>query len=381
MPIVWRHLLSHYFKIFLTVLSVFVLLLLAIQLDEIAQFIVFSRDGWKIGRFFLQLIPYIIPIALPISSLLASYLLAHKLSEERTLVALRACGYSFVTLYLPLVCVAALLACANFWIVSEWTTEASLIKRSLQKEIRTLHPLHLLDNEKLSRTKGFYFTSLAPVAEEGPIREAIIAFKTNSGGKKRLALMTARELSLDTGAPKAQQATLIFPAPSNLDVDLIVDNSEQLALDALPLDRLVSQNQSALSAQYLSFPLLLGRRADLLSECAAAEMRDEPAQFKRIEKQLYNCQLEGLRRLAIGALVIPFTLCGLAYGTTQSRVSSARRLVTLSFEVALALAALFGAKNFYALPWLAALLYTLPIVLLTFLSLRRLYLSSRGRWQ
>ncbi|MCB1213281.1 MAG: LptF/LptG family permease, partial [Chlamydiia bacterium] len=71
MPIVWRHLLSHYFKIFLTVLSVFVLLLLAIQLDEIAQFIVFSRDGWKIGRFFLQLIPYIIPIALPISSLLA----------------------------------------------------------------------------------------------------------------------------------------------------------------------------------------------------------------------------------------------------------------------------------------------------------------------
>ncbi|MCB1213692.1 MAG: hypothetical protein KDK40_05260, partial [Chlamydiia bacterium] len=60
---------------------------------------------------------------------------------------------------------------------------------------------------------------------------------------------------------------------------------------------------------------------------------------------------------------------------------SARRLVTLSFEVALALAALFGAKNFYALPWLAALLYTLPIVLLTLLSLRRLYLSSRGRWQ
>jgi lipopolysaccharide export system permease protein len=160
MPILWRYLLVHYFKVLFFCTIAFIIILFTMRLDEIAHFITLGASGLYLLLFTLYQIPYILPIAIPISSLISTILLIQRLSKDHELTALRASAIAIRSILAPILLAAAFLSVLNFYIVSEIATSSHLASGVLKTELRSINPLLILNNKHLMHSKGYHFDIL-----------------------------------------------------------------------------------------------------------------------------------------------------------------------------------------------------------------------------
>jgi lipopolysaccharide export system permease protein len=174
-PVVWRYLLSNYFKVLILCVFAFIAMLLTTRLDEIAHFAALGPEGLLILTFALNQIPYVLPIALPIACLISTILLIQRLSRTHELTALRAAGLGINEILAPILIAATFLAATNFFIVSELATHSHLTTSLLKNELRAVNPLLLLHNKHLMKLKGIFFNTLGPSKLGESSNELIIA--------------------------------------------------------------------------------------------------------------------------------------------------------------------------------------------------------------
>ncbi len=179
-PIIWRYLLSHYFKVMGLCTVSFIAVLLTARLDEIAHFAVLSPTPQLAALFILLQIPYILPIVIPVSCLISSILLVQRLSKTHELTAFRACGISLKDFLTPILFSAILVGIFNFFIVSELATYSHYQTGIWKEELRSMNPLLLLRNKRLMRVKGGFFNTIGESLNGKIAEHAVLALPNKS---------------------------------------------------------------------------------------------------------------------------------------------------------------------------------------------------------
>ena len=277
---------------------------------------------------------------------------------------------------MPILLTAGILCVANFVVVSEMATHASLMKRVLRKELKSLNPLILLQSERLANLKGIYAQSFGP-GKAGERASDVVVCLYNPQ-KNRLNLMLAKEISSNDNSLHAKQVTFIAPMSSNSDGfdRLFVENSERMTLPKPDLTQLLGNSGVKLEHDHLVLAQLLARTDYLRTKLQALE--PSPKTKRQLRRHIAYTQSEILRRFSLACGVFSFTLLGLSYGIQTGRTTQLRPLATVLFLVALYLSCFLAAKSLAAQVVVTSLLYFGPHVVIIGFCLRKLRRINRG---
>lgn len=367
MPLVWRFLLIDYFKMLGLSTGVFVMLLLTMRLEELAQFAALGASGHYLLAFVWYQLAFIFPIALPLSALISALLLMRRFSESGELMALRALGFSILDIATPLLFAASFLALANFFILSEVATQADVMKHILKKELHALNPLVVLQNEKLTQLKGIYTKTFGSVEVAEGVSDLLLCVHHKS--HHCLFLLMAKELKLEDDKLIGKDVTIWSPFGGDSS-RLIVENSSVLQLSRANIPELFQSNTVKLEHDYIPF-------AELVSRLFLPAQLDEetglphPRSSGRLISEL-------VRRLALGFSICSFTLLGLVYGLSIQRVSSVKPLFTVLILATLYVCSVLFAKRVAHHALLATLSYLAPQMLMLICSVRTLRRIEKG---
>lgn len=379
MPTIWRFLLKEYLKVLTLCTLIFIALLVAMRLEEIAQFAALGANSLYLYQFILYQLPYIIPIALPISALISALLLMRSLSARHEVTALRSSGFGLSHILAPILLMSAFLSLANFVVVSEMSTHAHLMKRVLRKELKSLNPLILLQSERLAHLKGVYAQSFGP-GKTGEFASDVLVCLYNPQ-HECLSLLTARELRSHESNLEADNVTLITtlnPNPEGFD-QLLIENSQKLTLPKPDLTQLLGSSGVKVEHDHLKMALLLAKAVELQTKAALTTKTDEEAKSARQSRRhLASIYSELIRRVSVALAVLTYTLLGLAYGIQIARIHSYRSIATVILLAALYITCFFVAKNLAARVSVTAMLYLMPHLIILAFSLHTLRRLSRG---
>lgn len=376
MPTLWRFLITEYLKVLVLCALAFIALLIAMRLEEIAQFAALGASSAYLWRFVAYQLPYIIPIALPIAALISAQLLMRRMSANHELTALRASGFGLGAVLTPILLMAGILCILNFVVVSELSTHANLMKRVLRKELKSLNPLILLQSERLAHLKGVYAQSFGP-GKAGEFASDVVVCLYNHQ-KNCLNLLTAKHIASSDNSLHGQNVTFITPMTihDNGFDRLLIENSKRITLPKPDLTQLLGNSGVKLEHDHLTLAQLLARTDHLHQKLQSQEPTDKSK--LQIKRNIAYTQSEILRRVSVAFAVFSFTLLGLGYGIQTGRISSIRPLITVLFLAAIYLTCFFAAKNLASKAALTALLYLAPHALLIACSLRTLRRIERG---
>jgi lipopolysaccharide export system permease protein len=369
MPILWRYLLSQFFKVALFCILAFVAILLTMQLDEIAHFAALGAPVYYIALFTLYQIPYILPIAIPIACLIATLLLIQRLSQTQELTALRACGFSLRNILTPLLLTAAFLAIFNFWIVSEVATQSHLTTNLLKSELRSINPLLLLNNKHLMRLKGIYFDALGP-SRVGELAAHVILAVPNTH-QERLNLIVAEQLQSASSKFMGKKVTLLTSMDSKNEAGFdhfLIENIEELVASTEDFSRLLQKKVWSVNSDYFKMAFLLIRINEQSQALEKAGLNGDPNQIKNLKGQLNRSFSEIARRISLAVATFSFTLMGAAFGINISRQKKGKNLYVVIFLALFYLIAFFVAKGMDQNWLLATALYFIPNVIIIWAS-------------
>lgn len=368
MPIIWRFLLKQYSKVLLLCIVSFIAILLTTRLDEIAQFTALGASSPYVLKFISYQIPYILPVAIPIASLISTTILMQRLSASCELTALRACGYSLLHIATPLLLMAAVLSMGNFYIISEMTTHSHLMKKVLRREIKSLNPLVLLQNEKLARMRGIYAHVEGGLAMGEQASNLIVA--SFDSHQKDLNLVFAKNLTSTFESVQAEQVTMIFPR-KNSD-RLLIENAERVSFPLPDLSQLFGGADLCPKDDHLKLSLLLQRAGEYRQT-----LRTSPS--IPLRKQLKALYSEIVRRLSLSLSIFTFTLIAIAFSIHLTPRQMYRGLIWISLLSTGLLLSYFTAKSLHSEFTIAISLYLLPHPLIALLCYRTLKRFNRGQ--
>lgn len=375
MPILWKHLLSHYLKVLLLCVAAFIAILLTTRLDEIAHFATMGSEAFYVLLFAIYQIPYILPIAIPAASLISSIILIQRLSQTHELTALRSVGMSLGSILAPILFAAAFLALANFYIVSEMSTHSHLTTCMLKKDQRFVNPLLLLHNKHLLKLKGIFFHTLGASKLGESASDVILAMPGKHGNS--INFMFASNLRSSPEHFLGHDVTLITALESvqkdKLD-QLILENIEDTSTTIQDFTEMLQKKVWTLNNDHLRMPLLLARLAEEKQQAAGSDSAAQKL-ARRNTARIYS---EIIRRVSIALAVFTFTLMGASFGVSISRNHSNKGLYVVIGLAAFYLICFFAAKGWDNQPGLASLLYLFPHALIIFLSLWTLRRAARG---
>lgn len=380
MPILWRYLLSHFLKVALFCCMAFVIILLTMQLDEIAHFAALGAPLSYIALFTFYQIPYILPIAIPISCLIAAIVLMQKLSRTHELTALRAAGYGLRNILLPVLLTAAFLSFFNFWIISEVATQSHLTTSLLKSKLRAINPLLLLNNKHLMRLKGIYFDALGP-SRVGESASDIILCIPNTH-QERLNLLFAKNLKSSPNIFIGQGVTFISTMDSKQKSfdHLLIENVEELVSSTEDFAQLLQKKVWTVNNDYLKLSLLSIRIEEQQQTLQQARQNNRKAEeIKQLDDQLNRSYVEVIRRISIAGSVFSFTLMGAAFGITISRKKKNYLLTVPIILTVLYLISYFIAKGVDQNLFVAYPLFIGPHVIIVISSIFMLTRISKGR--
>jgi len=331
---------------------------MTMRLDEIASLMTLGAQFTDVAWFTFQQIPYILPIAIPVSALISAMLLAQTLSQNGELTALRACGFSLKTIFLPIVIASLFFSLINFYLVSEVSTVSHKKMLALKSELRSVNPLLLLNNKHLMHTKGFYFDTLG-ASKIGEYAHDVLFFSHHKG-QERMNLLVAKKLQFISGEFIAHNMTLLTGQ----------------AIKKLPEETVVVENMEQSSLHDQNFANV---RENKIAAAKYEHMRlRELINTLNLPEKAQEGIIEVLRRVSVSIAAISLTLMGLAYGMHIGRNDSYRRVLYVMILSAIFLSAFFIGKNLtHGIP-LAVLLYLGPHVMIFGCSLRTSYLASCG---
>lgn len=368
MPLIWRLFLLDYLKVISLSTIVFVMLLLTMRLEELAQFATLGGGHHYLLAFAGYQLAFIVPIALPLSALISALLLMRRFSESGELMALRALGFSILDMAAPLLWAASLLALVNFYILSEVATQADRMKHSLKKELQTLNPLTILHNEKLTQLKGIYAKAFGQMEGSGGAEDLLLCVHHKS--RHCLMLLMAKQLTMSESNSMliGRDVTLFSPIGKD-NSRLVVENSSTLKLPRPNIGELF-HSDTKLEHEHAPF-IQLARAAFQLAFHPEGDTEQHRRSLARLISEL-------TRRIALGFSILSFTFLGLVYGISFQRSSSIKPLLTVLILATLYICSVLFAKKITHL-WLPAMLsYTIPQLLMLLCASRRLYLIEKG---
>jgi len=378
MPIIWRYLLSNYFKVLLLCTISFIGLLLTLRLTEIAHFASLGAHWIYIAYYACCQIPYILPIALPIAALISAVLLVQQLSKNNELTALRSAGFSLRTILTPLLFAGAFLSIVNFYIVSELATNSHLSTALIKSELRCINPLLLLNNKHLMQIRGIYFDTLGASKVGESASDILIAMPSKD--KQCLNLMIAKNLEATpqnfTGSQVSVLSTMEDKGNSRR---FLVENIGEAKTSIKDFTQMVQKKTCTLHHDHLQMSFLLSRFDDEVAKMNMAISEDKPKnsidQHKRTVNRIYS---EMIRRVSIAIAAFTFTLLGASCGISIGRNRSAKGIAIVVTLGALYIAAYFSAKGIDHLLMGSILFYLVPHILFVATSLWMLRRAAKG---
>ena len=352
MPILWRYLLSGFFRIFFLSVSSFVIILLVSRFKEIARFGALSASLLKTLLFTCYQIPLILPLALPLSALIASLVLFQKMSQSFELNALRASGVSLPSILTPILFSSLFITFLNF----ELTSDLSPLCRRAAKETiyyeTSSNPLVLLQRQNLVKAKDCYIKMR--LSNTGLIAKDLFLI-THNQNQDRLSLISAKKLSVLDSQLEGHDVALIThlkPEKEGQFDPLVIENEAWMTTDAAALSSSLKKRRPHLDPASLELPML----------------RLHGQGGEKLEKKSF---VDILRRVSLSLAVFTFTFLGCAYGIEQGRSPSKKSLFTALFLALFLLMSYLLGKEFKSTPLLALTIFLLPHPFLWFLSLRR----------
>jgi lipopolysaccharide export system permease protein len=359
MPILWRYLAQNFLRVFGLCLGAFLAILLTSRLEEIAHFSSLGADLRMIGLFTLFQIPYILPIAIPVSCLIASILLMKRLSSDQELVALRSSGFSLNKIIAPLLLLGAFISLFNFYTVSELATLSHLKANFLKNELRSVNPLLLFHNKPLMQMKGIYYDARGGSKLGQSAKNVIIAMPDEK--RHSLNLFLAKEMSANDQDFSAQSLSILSPIKSSSEdgySDLILETLQHTKAPLENFSELIQKKTYSINNDTLNMGFLLLRLQD------GGEKR-----------QIYS---EIARRISAGLAPFTFTLLGLCFGMSISRLKNKYSLAFPMGLAALYLTCFFAGKAFESQTILAYSLYLLPHFIIIAASIYKIENISKG---
>ncbi len=359
MPILWKHLLKGYLKLFFLCVSAFVSILLVVRFQEIALFASSGAKLYQIGLFSLYQIPYILPIAIPISCLLAAMILFQKMSLHLEITALRACGLSIWALAYPLLLISCILSLVNFTITSEMTPLARTFAKKLIYQIAGNNPLMVLQKDSTVGLKSFEF-DLKNLIPRKKAEEVICIMRQES--QKRISLFTAKELSIDSESIYGNSLCFVSSVDPNFPSydHLLIENQEAMQI-----------SKNTITSHLFNTDWFA--KDDLLT-------LNEVLKKHRLEKNPMSSKtgIDLIRRFYLGLCPFTFTLIGIAFGINISRQKRKYAVFLAFFLAILMLGSFVASKTLYKAPIVALFLYITPHPIALFISYRSIRLLSKG---
>ena len=378
-PLLWRYLIKNYLQVGLLSVVAFIAILLISRLEEIARFASFGANPWLIGLFALFQIPYILPIAIPVGCLISSILLMQRLSKNHELTALRSTGLSIRDIISPILITSILIAIFNFYSASELATASHLRANLLKNKLFSINPLLLLNNKHLMRMKGFYYDSLGASKMGQSANDALIAVPNQ--GKDSLNLILARQLESTDLEFKTKQLALITPIKSGQEngfQNILLETVGEAVFSIEDFAHLIQKKVYHASNDSLTMGLLLIRLQDLKEQFKSPAIQEDPEEKKATQKSIRQLYSEIARRISAGLSPITFTLLGLAFGMSVSRMKNSFQLIFPIGLAALYLICFFAAKAMDSKVLISSLLYLMPHLLIIAASLRKISKINRG---
>ena len=331
MPILWKYLLRSYLQYLLLCVSGFIAVLLVIRFQEIAIFASSGAHGKYIFLFSLYQIPYILPIALPISCLISAMILFRKMSASLELIALRASGLRLRTIGYPLLWASCFFSLINFYIASELMPCTRILAKNLIYDVVRDNPLIVLQKEALIGIRAMSF-DMRDLDIEKKAKDVLCVMKQPSSD--RIALLTAKEVSLHDEHLHAKSLSLLTSAPSSLPGydHLFLENEQEMSTKKEGLVAYLMNTEWFLQDDLLSFAYIV------------------PKWLHTRGTESQKLFLEILRRLYLGLCPTTFTALGIAFGLSISRrqtrrstyiASSLALLILLGFLVSKTLELVF----------------------------------------
>lgn len=379
MPVLWRTLLSQYFRVLLLCTLTFIAILFTMRLEEIARFATLGADFWSLMGFILYQIPYILPIAMPISCLISATLLIQGLSKTHELTAFRACGFAMRDILAPILIAAALLSSLNFYIVSELATQSHLSAGLLKSELRAVNPLLLAHNKHLMELKGFYFEVLGQSHLGESASDVVLAMPNK--GNDRLNLLVAKKMKSAPLNFTGEGLTIIssMGKENQNDFDqLMLENIKKATISIQDFSQMIQKKVWTVNNDHLRLPLLLVRMEKEVHDLQKAKEASSEGDQKQIERNLSRVISEIMRRFSIAIATFSFTLMGAAFGVSISRNISHRGLYFIIGLTTIYLIAFFTAKGTDHKIFLSSLLYFGPHLLIILSSLWILRRAASG---
>ena len=380
MPIIWRYLLCHFFKVLLFCVVAFVAILMTTRLDEIAHFAALSPEARYILLFTLYQIPYILPIAIPISCLISSILLIQRLSRTYEITAFRASGISIKAILTPILLASVLLSMANFYIISELSTESHLSTSLLKNELRSINPLLLLHNRQLMKLKGVFFNTMGDSRLGESASDVVLAMPDKDNN--RINVLFAKKLEAFPSKFKGKGITIISNKGShNLEGPdhLFVENILTTTTSIEDFTNMLQKKVWTLNNDHLRFSFLYLKLQEEKEELKNAAAMNKPESYqKQIKRSITRSYTEMIRRFSVALAVFTFTLMGAAFGIGISRNPSGKGLFVVIVLAAIYIIAFFSAKGIDHLMAAAASLYLVPHLLIILSSVWTLRRASKG---
>lgn len=226
------------------------------------------------------------------------------------------------------------------------------------------------------RMKGFYYDSLGASKMGQSANDALIAVPNQ--GKNSLNLILASQLESTDQEFKTKQLSLISPIKSDNETgfqNILLETVEEAVFSIQDFAHLIQKKVYQASNDSLTMGLLLIRLKDLKEQRIKAT---EPEENKATQKSIRQIYSEIARRISAGLSPITFTLLGLAFGMSVSRMKNSFQLIFPIGLAALYLICFFAAKAMESKVLISYLLYLAPHILIIAASIRKISKINRG---
>lgn len=378
MPTLWRYLLKQFFKVFLLTTISFILILFVTRLKEIARIVALTPQIKYIFLFILNIIPYILPIAIPIACLLSVILLYQKLSHTHELTAMRCSGFSLFTLTFPVLSVAMLLSFANFFVISELTTQSQLYSKKLINELITQNPFYMLEHKNRLKMRDFYVDML--VEERGRSANHLF-FIAPDKSDKHLNLISIKKLEVKDDqlfAPSINIISHITSKDSDGHEHLVIENEKNIRTSATDLAKMIKNTHFHLYPHHCSMPFLLISIKNIKEKIIAAKNRNDLKEVSKLKQSQSKNYSEIAKRISIGIAAFSFTLLGISFAIEIGRNRKRKNFFIMVSLTIFSLICLFTGKIFDRHFILASFIYFVPHVIILMTSLWGLSRVARG---
>ncbi|SCA64346.1 hypothetical protein AB751O23_AZ_00070 [Chlamydiales bacterium SCGC AB-751-O23] len=376
MPIFWKYLLKHFFKVFFNCTLAFIIVLLVTRLEEIAKIAAYGANIYTLILFTLHQIPYILPIVLPLSGLIASFLLFSNLSKNQEFTAFRSSGLSLRQILAPILIISFFLGIANFYITSELATQSHLKTRRIAGQLALVNPLLLLQDKKLLRYQNAYVEMNSGVNKETV--EDLLLF-SYSEKTDHINMIRADKLQFKDQQITGERVSFVNVAQGdslNGFDHIIIENQKKIATDAQNLNYFFRRSGWRLSNDHLKARLLLAKYKSIKKELKSAQTLNQSKEAKITLSQINS---EAIRRISLGFAVFSFCLLGSAFSMRSQRSLNRIDFYALCLLTATFLICFFLAKSLDRFSHIVATLHIGSHFMLLFPSCLRLYNLSKGR--